>query len=268
MSANSGNIKRTSRKISAICWSAGEKSGEDVCVPVERAVALTVDGKGLATLHCSPDNLEDLARGFLLGQGLLSSASDIAGVKVSVVRDEIDVILDDSVSLDPEGKAQNTLYSGCGQGMGSGAAVVESLPEAAEGSDWSAEGLLGALRRVLDRGQAYRITRGMHSAGLVNRQGRLLCHREDIGRHNALDKVLGWLSRQCLEPGSTAVAMSGRVSVDAVLKAARFRMPVVFSKGVPTSMALDEAETLGLTLASSIGRRRLRVYTHGERLGP
>ncbi len=127
-----------------------------------------------------------------------------------------------------------------------------------------AKALRKALSELLRRGQAYRLTRGMHSAALCTAGGRLLCLREDVGRHNALDKVLGWAAAQCVEPRKSFVAMSGRMSVDAVYKLARFRIPVAVSKGVPTSLAVAEAERLQVALAGALGAGGLRLFTHRE----
>lgn len=265
MNMNSGDKEYFSNRPS-LEWAGDESRPVEAAVPVESAIDLVVNNNHLATLHCSPDHLGELSRGYLLGQGLVASVADILSLRCLPRENRVEVELKREFAPVAGETLRPVLYSGCGQGLTLESAAVDG-PDWPDMVSWEAQDLLKALRRVLDAGEAYRKTRGMHSAGLHSWHGKLLCHREDVGRHNALDKVLGWSALQCLEPGRICVALSGRVSVDAVMKVVRFGIPVVVSKGVPTTLALDSAAELGLTLASSIGRKRLRVYTSPERVG-
>jgi FdhD protein len=161
--------------------------------------------------------------------------------------------------------ANRIVFSGCGQASGTVSAERDETGDSAT-AIVAAETLRGALETVLRRGELYRKTRGIHSAGLFDLAGESLVFREDIGRHNAGDKVLGWLSRQKLDPVKTFLASSGRISADAVNKTVRFGIPVLVSKGVPTSLAVVNARRLGLTLSSSLGPGRLRLYSHRYRI--
>ncbi len=260
------DLDRQVRKHHTCDWRGGGFTGEETAVPVEQAVELRLAGELLTTLHCTPDHLHELAAGFLLGQGLTCSREGIKTIQVAADRSMVDMELADAGSV-PRAKVTATVvYSGCGQDTGIASADIPVIEGAEEGQTFAAADLRRALSQVLRQGEAYRATRAMHSAGLCTHRGRQLCHREDVGRHNALDKVLGWAAGQCLEPGQLFIASSGRVSVDAVFKLARFGITVMVSKGVPTSWALDEAGRLGLTLASSIGPDKLRIYTHPGRV--
>ncbi len=257
--------------MATIIWRAEDRRDESVesieaMMPVERAVRISLSGKELARLHCTPDHLEELATGFLLGQGICSSRDDIVSIKVGSDNEKVDITLADNARVMTEKSQATVIYSGCGQGPGVAAATAGPSHTLESIDSFRTADLKHGLREVLGKGDAYRATRGMHSAGLLSRAGRLLCHREDVGRHNALDKVLGWAAGQCLEPGKLFAASSGRISVDAVMKLARFRVPLMISKGVPTSLALERAEEAGLTLTGTVGGGALRVYTHSNRV--
>ncbi|GBE57797.1 formate dehydrogenase accessory protein [bacterium BMS3Abin01] len=259
------DLERQVRKQQTHDWRRGGFTAEETAVPVEQAVELRLAGETLATLHCTPDHLHELAAGFLLGQGLAGSREEIKTIQVAADRRVVDMELADAAA--PLGKiAATVVYSGCGQDAGIISPGITGIDVSDEGQPFAAADLRLALSQVLRRGEAYRTTRAVHSAGLCTLRGRPLCHREDVGRHNVLDKVLGWAAGQCLEPGQLFIASSGRVSVDAVPKLVRFGITVMVSKGVPTSWALDEADRLGLTLAGSIGPEKLRIYTHPERI--
>lgn len=245
-------------------WDDGVLSPAEIDVPVERAVELIIDGEPLVTLHCTPAHLQELATGFVLDQGIIDSASDIDTCRVNAREGRIEMTLKTRAAVKPAAGRRAIIYSGCGQAAGlAGAAAPGRVPA---GTVFPASSLKDALAATLRRGELYRQTRGVHSAALFSRGGRLLVLREDIGRHNALDKALGWAAGRCLEPGRIFVASSGRISSEAVDKLARFGIAMMVSKGMPTSLALKEAERLGIALAGSIGAGRMRIYTHKEKV--
>lgn len=248
-------------------WGPAGAEPSRVRLPEEAVVGLWVDGAQLATLHCTPIDLEELAAGFLLGQGFIEQADAIAAIAVDDTGGRIDVTLVSGQSVDPvQAPANRIIYSGCGQSA-AGGGIISMVDGDDGGVRLDAAILRNALELVLRHGEIYRDTRGVHSAGLFSWKGDALVLREDIGRHNAFDKVLGWLAlRDSSETGALFIATSGRVSAEAVRKTARFGIPVIVSKGVPTSLAADDARRLGVSLASSLGPKRLRLYTHRYRL--
>lgn len=248
-------------------WNPADVEPSRVRLPVEAVVELLVDGDLLATLHCTPLDLEDLAAGFLLGQGFVEQPGDIAAIGIDEDGTHVDITLTEGRQLKPgQGPVNRIIYSGCGQSA-DGGAIASLATDEDKTARLEPEILRDALEQVLRHGSIYRETRGVHSAGLFTHNGAALALREDIGRHNAFDKVLGWLSGQPASDTDTLfVATSGRVSAEAVRKTARFGIPIIVSKGVPTSLAADDARRLGLTLASSLGPKRLRLYTHRYRI--
>ncbi|MHB0914559.1 MAG: formate dehydrogenase accessory sulfurtransferase FdhD [Thermoleophilia bacterium] len=261
-SDNAGAVRRDAED-----WAQAGAVPSRVRLPVEAVVELGVDGTLLATLHCTPIDLEELAAGFLLGQGFVEQPGDIAAITVAADGSRVDVTLSGDRGLNPgRGPANRIIYSGCGQSV-DGGAIASLATDPGNSRKLDPEILRDALEQVLRHGSIYRETRGVHSAGLFRSSGDALALREDIGRHNAFDKVLGWLSGQpALDTGGLFLATSGRVSAEAVRKTVRFGIPAIVSKGVPTSLAADDARRLGLTLASSLGPKRLRLYTHRYRI--
>lgn len=232
---------------------------------------LLVDGRLLAILHCTSSHLDELAAGYLLGQGLVNSYADIAVLEADAENAKVSVRLlnplDEKSILD---QTHKVIYSGCVQGpvpslerAGSAqAAFVRTEPR----TMFEPATVRDSLSELLKKGEIYRWTRGIHSAAVCSREGTIMVLREDIGRHNALDKVLGWTARHSIDPARLFVAATGRISSEAVGKLIRFGILLMVTRGVPTSLALAKAEDSGITLAGSLGPGKLRVYTHPERL--
>ena len=251
----------------ASLWDDGSFRNSETNIPVEQPVELAVNGKALAVFHCTPKNLNELATGFLLGRGLINSIEQITDIEVDAREERVSVSLKKPLKTRRGQEIRTVIYSGCGQ---------EPLDHPAKGNQgillaettFSSTRLREGLTKTLSRGEIYRKARGIHSAAVCGRLGRIMVLREDIGRHNAMDKVLGWSAARCLDPATLFVAVSGRVSAEAVEKMAVFRIPVLVSKGLPTTLALERAEALGITIAGGVGTRKLRVYVHGERIKP
>lgn len=235
--------------------------------PTAREVPLTIvlDGRELATLLASPQDLKELACGFLFASGLINSAADLKSLTVD---ERSWTAFADLVSPSDLGRtALKRLYTpGCGKGtlyysvaaLACRAKLVSKLTLA------PAE--VAALAADLHRRAAvYLETGGTHGAALAGRDG-IEIFREDIGRHNALDKVIG---ARLLAGGNFREAVllsSGRLSSDALLKAGRCGAPVVIARGAPTSQAVRLAREAGITLIGFARGRRFNVYSGAERL--
>jgi len=232
-------------------------------VAVEEPLELRVAGEPIAVTMRTPGHDEELALGFAVGEGLepvgASLPPDLAANTVELaVR-----------SFDPE-RLRRHFYtsSSCGVcGKGALAAVAVQAPPVESPLVVDA-GLVAALPDRLRRAQAtFAATGGLHAAGLFDAAGELLCVREDVGRHNALDKVVGWAFRGGRLPLANAIlCVSGRLSFELVQKAATAGCPVLVGVGAPSSVAVELAAAQGVSLCGWARDGRVSVYTGRERV--
>jgi FdhD protein len=245
----------------------------------EEPLEIRVAGRPLTVTMRTPGDDFDLARGFLVSEGVVSAESDIdairycAGATANGVNtyNVLDVLLDDGVAA-PDPSLERNFYttSSCGLcGKASleavrtiskwhvdrdplrlNAATITTLPEK-----------LRAAQRVFDR------TGGLHAAALFDADGELLCVREDVGRHNAVDKVMGWaLDAGRLPLSGTTLMVSGRASFELVQKAVMAGVPALAAVSAPSSLAVDLAREMGLTLIGFLRGSSMNIYSGLERI--
>jgi FdhD protein len=232
-------------------------------VAVEEPLEIRVDGRPLVVTMRTPGEDEELALGFLYGEGLIDGGRD-AGPPDDLAANTVEVA--GPLTRDPTARAFYT-SSSCGV-CGKGAleeVAVHSAP-ASPGPAFPRE-RLAAMPDGL-RQPTFARTGGLHATGLFTPAGELVCVREDVGRHNAMDKVVGWALRAGLVPlHPHALCVSGRLSFELVQKAAVAGAPVLVGVGAPTSLAIRLAEARGLTLCGFARDGRVNVYTGSERVG-
>ena len=232
-------------------------------VAVEEPLEIRVDGRALAVTMRTPGHDEELALGFLYGEGLIDGAraaappEDLAGNTVEVAG---------PLLREPAARSFFT-SSSCGVcGKGALEEVAVHAPPVADGPTLP-RALVAALPDRL-RQPTFERTGGLHATGLFSPQGELLCVREDVGRHNAMDKVIGWALREGLVPlHPNVLCVSGRLSFELVQKAAVAGAPLLVGVGAPTSLAVSLAADRGMTLCGFARRGSVNVYTGPERVG-
>ncbi len=241
-------------------------------VATEEPLALRVEGRPLAVTMRTPGHDEDLAAGFLYTEGLIDGADDLAAIaKVREPMDPqdntIDVRLASGISVD-EGrfaKAQRAFYASSSCGL-CGKATIESVLQGAPplvSPRRAFPELLLALPEAMRRAQAtFAATGGLHAAALFDFDGELEVLREDVGRHNAVDKVLGWRLLQDRTPVDDRVLMvSGRAGFELVQKAVMAQVPVLAAVGAPSSLAVELAVESGLQLVGFLRAGRFNIYS-------
>src|SRR5579872_4136946 len=233
-------------------------------VAVEEPLEIRVDGEPLAVTMRTPGHDEELAAGFLHGEGLVERAPEL-GLTADLAANTIEVR--GPLAREP-GTRRFYTTSSCGV-CGKGAleeVAVHSAPLPA--GPRVARALLASLpERLLQPGFAR--TGGLHATGLFDPEGKLLCVREDVGRHNAMDKAIGWAllsGRVPLHEGLLCV--SGRLSFELVQKAAVAGAPILVGVGAPSSLAIELAEDRGLTLCGFARHGHVNVYTGAMRVSP
>jgi len=243
----------------------GSVSIEDV-VARESPLTVILNNQELATLLCSPANLEYLAVGFLFSEGLLKSKDEIKRIIVDEQRGVVRVETDADTQTDSGGLFKRFITSGCGRGS-SFHSVADALRQFKVESRTKIATLevLALVDKFQHRSQIYRATGGVHSAALCDSKN-VLAFAEDIGRHNAVDKVFGKCILNDVATNGRTIITSGRVSSEILLKVARRNVPVIISKSAPTSLGVKLAADLGVTLIGFVRGRRMNVYSHPERI--
>lgn len=239
------------------------ETAEDV-VAQEVPFTLNLAENELVTLLCSPFDLEDLVRGFLFTSGIIRNLSDIKKILIDTRRWSCCI---EGVDADVEKLMFKRLYtSGCGKGalfynvfdVAHRAKIISGFKIAA--------GLICAMMSDFQkRSETYLKTGGVHSAALANKGG-ILVFREDIGRHNAIDKVIGHALSQNETFEDKILITSGRISSEVVFKVKKCGMPAVISRAAATDQAIRLAREMNLTLVGFARGSRMNVYSAEERI--
>jgi FdhD protein len=231
-------------------------------VALEEPLEIRVSGAPLAVTMRTPGHDEELALGFLYGEGLIASPRE-AGPTADFAANIVEVA--GPLARDPGARRFYTTSSCgvCGKGALEEVAVASSpLPDGPRIERGLAAGLPSRLEQP-----AFERTGGLHATGLFDPDGTLLFSREDVGRHNAMDKVVGRALLDGLVPlGERILCVSGRLSFELVQKAAVAGAPILVGVGAPSSLAIELAEDRGLTLCGFARRGAVNVYTRPERI--
>jgi FdhD protein len=234
-------------------------------MPVERPITVFMNDIEVATMQATPDDLEELAVGFLVSEGLLLEREQLRSVAADHKRGLVYIETAEAVP-DELTYRRRYITSGCGKGVTfSSVGHARALEPVTSGLVLPGEQLHELMRVMSERAGKYRDTGGMHSCALAH-DGSVRIVREDVGRHNAVDKVLGRAWIDGIETDDAVLLSSGRISYEMAVKAAKARVPIVASKSAVTDLAAEIAESLGITLVGYVRGASMVVYTHAERL--
>ncbi|MDH7479998.1 MAG: formate dehydrogenase accessory sulfurtransferase FdhD, partial [Syntrophomonadaceae bacterium] len=247
-------------------WRYSEQEGwqavEDLLVD-EFAATIHLNGQELVTLLCTPEYLEDLAVGFLAGEGLLPGPADLEAVSADYRQGQVWVSGRVRPPAEDKSFMKRYLTTGCGKGTTffnrEQAAPLKQSLRIGPGE------IEGLMRCFQERSELFRQTGGVHSVALC-RGREIILYREDLGRHNALDKVIGHAWRQGIDLGGCFLVTSGRVSSEMLLKTVRVGIQLLISRAAATSLAVELAEQLGATVVGFARGGRFNVYCHPGRI--
>ncbi len=255
-----------------------ERSARPDSLATEEPLEIRINGSALTVSMRTPGHDFDLVAGFLVSEGLIAGPEELSALRYCAgATDEgvntynvIDAALRNRAAA-PVSLHRNLLTSSaCGI---CGRETIESIRTrvpydlAADSLRISPDVLYGLPDSLRAAQRVFDSTGGLHAAGLFTAEGELLCLREDVGRHNAVDKVVGWALREDLLPLTGRVLMvSGRASFELTQKAAMAGLPLLAAVSAPSSLAVDLAEELGLTLVGFLRNRSANVYTGAERI--
>lgn len=238
------------------------REGREDLVAVEEPLEIRVDGRPLAVTMRTPGHDEELALGFLHGEGLIDGPRP-AGPSADLAANVVEVRGPLTREPSPRNFYATSSCGVCGKGAIEHVAVRGAR---VRGCPRIGRALLAALPERL-RQPAFELTGGLHATGLFDAEGQLLVVREDVGRHNAMDKVVGWALREGLLPLSERMlCVSGRLSFELVQKAALAGCPILVGVGAPSSLAIELAAERGMTLAGFARAGTVNVYAGAERL--
>jgi FdhD protein len=233
-------------------------------VAVEEPLEIRIGGRPVAVTMRTPGHDEELALGFALSEGLRPQGArlpdDLAANTVEL----------DAPGFDPDRLARSFYTSSsCGVcGKGALEAVAVEAPRVVSDLRIDAAVVAALPDRLREAQPAFDATGGIHATGLFDASGSLLCLREDVGRHNAMDKVIGWAFGEGRLPLADAVlCVSGRLSFELVQKAAVAGCPILVAVGAPSSLAVELARDRGVTLCGFVRGGRMNVYTEPWRVG-
>ena len=243
-------------------------------VAVESPLEVRVNGQPFSVIMRTPGADRELALGFLFSEGLVRRRADVVRVDVDQTVDIADVVFDrgraDAVAEALGQRRQVAMHSSCGL---CGRRTLESIAIAAPtlAPEWSvAAAVVDGLPDTLRSAQsAFAQTGGIHAAGLFDLEGGLTASAEDVGRHNAVDKLVGrMLEAGRLPLSRTVLLVSGRVSFEIVQKAWLAGIPLVAAVSAPSSLAVDLAHGAGMTLLGFVRDGRFNIYAHPDRVAP
>jgi FdhD protein len=262
-----GSIRLPARRLTA---AGGETLDETVAQEV--AVALVYNGISHAVMMATPCDLEDLAYGFSLTERIVERPSEIYDVEIEPEGRGIEVRLEIAAQRMTGLQARRRSLAGR---TGCGLCGVDSLDAALRTVSWvetTASVARGAIERAMaalpDQQHMNRLNGATHAAGWADADGTLVAVREDVGRHNALDKLAGSLAKQEGARNGGFVVVTSRCSYEMVQKAAAIGATAIAAVSAPTSLAIETAEQAGVALVAFVRNGRLTAYTHADRIAP
>ena len=265
------------RRVLRISGAGGSADYRADLLAVEEPLEIRIGGTPLTVTMRTPGDDIDLAAGFLFGEGLLNPAVDLRQIRMcdeNVADVTLEVAAGDVARATDARRAQRNFLttSACGVcGKDSIESIrVRSRYDIAADPVQVSPGLLTSLPgRLRDAQRVFASTGGLHAAGLFSAEGTLLVLREDVGRHNAVDKVIGWALRAGRLPlAGHILLVSGRASFELVQKASMAGIPVLAAVSAPSSLAAGLAEEAGMTLVGFLRGTSMNAYTGTHRLTP
>ena len=256
---------------SVIRITAGGRESRDDLLPTEEPVEFRLGGVPIAVLMRTPGHDEELGRGFALTEGIILRPSELARVRSLPGEDgagRYELVMAEGINVDPEQFRRN-LYttSSCGVcGKASIDSVRIAAPRLPDGPVVAGDRLTAFMKTMRSAQSGFIESGGLHAAAAFSPEGEMLALREDVGRHNAMDKLIGHLSTRRWPLGELTITVSGRVSFELVQKAAVAGLSVLAGVSAASSLAVDLADELGLTVAGFVRPGGFNIYTHDHRI--
>ncbi|HVC62132.1 MAG TPA: formate dehydrogenase accessory sulfurtransferase FdhD [Acetobacteraceae bacterium] len=260
------------RTVMRTAWRGAVAADGPRSIPEETPVALTYNRTTHAVMLATPADLDDFALGFSLTEGIIRHAGEINEIEIVRADEGIELRLwlpPDRIDALTVRQRRLAGPSGCGLcGLQSLADAIRQPPRVTADPGFTPADVIAAMAAMPAGQRLNRQTRAVHAAAFWHPQRGMVALREDVGRHNALDKLAGALARAGVAADDGLLLLSSRISVELVQKAATIGAPVVVAVSAPTALALRLAETAGITLIGIARGDEFEVFTHGARIAP
>lgn len=252
----------------------GIKKNSVECIAEETPIAMVFNGISHVVMMATPDNLEDFAKGFSISENIVSDGEEIYSIEVN--RTDVGIEIDINISNEAFNKLKDKRRNLIGR-TGCGLCGAESLNQVfnhhnsiqaiTQQSVFSAKNISLALDHLSKHQIIQQQTGATHAAAFCNQDGKILFAREDVGRHNALDKLIGaFYNHDTLNIKNPFIIISSRASYEMIQKAATLKVALVVAISAPTALAVRLANKLGITLLGFARGKNYNIYTHKERI--
>jgi FdhD protein len=263
-------MRRPARSAKRKAWRDGRLADGARPIPEETALALTYNGGTYAVMMGTPQDLPDFAIGFSLDEGIIQSPDDIESLDVVELDDGIELrmwLSPDEAAMLSERRRHIAGPTGCGIcGIESIAEAVRPAAIVPKGRSFSGREIMAAMASIAPLQEINMETRAVHAAAFWTPARGIVALREDVGRHNALDKLAGALARAKVDASQGMVLLTSRVSVEMVQKTAAIGAPLMVAVSAPTALAVRTAEAAGITLAAIARSDGFEIFTHPARI--
>jgi FdhD protein len=263
-------LARSVVRVRRSSWRAGAEVRRDRAIPEETAVAFTFNTASYAVMMATPQDLEDFAVGFALTEGVISSIEAIEGIDIveEEIGIELRIWLKAPQAVEFLGRRRRMAGpTGCGLcGVESLVEAMRPPPAVGEGLVFTPSQIMSAVDSLFPLQVLNHETRAVHAAGFWDPERGLVAVREDVGRHNALDKLAGALARDNATARQGLVVLTSRVSIEMVQKSAAIGAPIIAAVSAPTALAVRMADDCGMTLVAIARKDGFEVFTHPHRV--
>src|SRR5580693_4227293 len=258
------------RSVDRLAWRDARLSDGTRAIPEETALALTYNGGTYAVMMGTPQNLDDFAIGFSLSEGIVQSPDEVRSLDVVDLDDGIELrmwLVQDKAERVNQRRRHIAGPTGCGIcGIDSIAEAVRPAAGVAKGRSFAPREIMTAMASIAPLQTINIETRAVHAAAFWTPARGIVALREDVGRHNALDKLAGAIAQEEVPVSEGMVLLTSRISVEMVQKTAAMGAPLMVAVSAPTALAVRMAEAAGITLAAIARADGFEIFTHPERI--
>lgn len=266
-----------SARVQALKWSGGRTAKSEECLAAEEPLEIRLAGRRFTLTMRTPGNDDELVAGFLFAEGFVACAHELGEIRRvrgpdgKLEPNILDVVLEvPATALRDRLKRNFAISSSCGIcGKTSIESITRRVTPPQGKARVSPQVILSLAAAMRSEQKVFAATGGLHAAALFDLAGKILELREDVGRHNAVDKIVGWaLAAGMVRLSSNLLMVSGRLSFELVQKAAAAGVPILAAVSAPSSLAVELAEEAGTTVIGFLRDGSFNIYTHPERIAP